>query len=69
MRSTTQEIFSKLDADGSGDLSKEETAGFKPILEKRKAELAAAPLDPNDVTYDKFEAMFAVGGECERSIM
>ena len=60
-----QEIFGTLDADSSGDLSKEEVAGFKPILEKRKAEIDARPLDPNDVTYEKFEALFAAGGECK----
>lgn len=59
------DVFKQLDVDESRDLSREEVKGFAAIIEKRKAEIDAAPVPEDSVTYPMFEAMFNAGGEYE----
>lgn len=61
------EVFSQLDEDGSGYLSKNEVAGLKQIVDKRIEEKRRnAELHPEEMTtYAEFEALFEPGGEYE----
>jgi hypothetical protein len=60
-------VFSQLDEDGSGYLSKNEVAGLKQIVDKRIEEKRRnAELHPEEMTtYAEFEALFEPGGECK----
>lgn len=59
------EVFAKLDADGSGDLSKAEVVALKALVENHAAEKLKNQNDDDFVTYAQFEAKFQPGGECE----